>query len=84
MTMTRFHWLSKLFQILKANEILSSSFKEENSLKLCPATSTMHNHREKFKKMLKNLETNGMLKTWKLGMLKTIFSLVLDQKSPWH
>ena len=39
---------------LNTNEILSSSFERESSLKLCQATWTTHSHSEKFNKMLKN------------------------------
>ena len=49
-----FDELQSDFEILKANEILSSSFKRENRLKLCQATWTTHSHSEKFNKMLKN------------------------------
>ena len=44
----------KAGKISKANEILSSSVKRENRLKLCQTTWTTHSHSEKFNKMLKN------------------------------
>ena len=49
-----YEYLSALFEISKANEILSSSFERENRLKLCQATWTTHSHSEKFNNMLKN------------------------------
>ena len=36
-----------IFLLLKASKILSSSFKQENSLKLCQATWTTHSYSEK-------------------------------------
>ena len=44
----------KARKISKANDILSSSVKRENRLKLCQATWTTHSHSERFNKMLKN------------------------------
>ena len=45
----------EIFPALNTNEILSSSVKRENRLKLCQATWTTHSHSEKFNKMLKNI-----------------------------
>ena len=44
----------EIFPALNTNEILSSSVKRENRLKLCQATCTTHSQSEKFNKMLKN------------------------------
>ena len=56
---------------MQCNEILSSSFKRENSLVLCPPTWTTYNHGEKFNKMLKNFANFHLFSV--LFSTKTVF-----------
>ena len=60
----------EIFPALNTNEILSSSVKRENRLKLCQATWTTHSHSEQFNK---NVE--------KLCEFYPIFIVVFAQKS---
>ena len=65
----------EIFPALNTNEILSSSVKRENRLKLCQATWTTHSHSSQ-RKIQQNVE--------KLCEFYLIFIVVFAQKSGWQ